>query len=175
MDVDHPSVVVVIDDAETVLRDPRAAALAVRIVADGGPAGVGLVVAAGSVDSADYANCVDLPLGLAATNAFPTHPAHLDLLEALRATPDLTDPVHRPRPPAPRQAPPTDRVHRDAWAREAHDSAAHRTTEPGPLLTPSAPLAGSSPDFRAPERRHSRVRVRTFARRRPGARRGGAG
>lgn len=83
---DHPTVLVAIDDAEAVLRDPQGAALAARIVSQGGPLGVGLVVAAGSVDLADYAGDVDLLLGLAATNASSLSPEHFTFLQGLRTS-----------------------------------------------------------------------------------------
>lgn len=79
-----PAVLVVLDDAEHVLRDPDAAALALRIVEHGGPTGVGLVVASGSVDPTDYAGDTALLTGLATTNQMAMSPEYFEFLQDMR-------------------------------------------------------------------------------------------
>ena len=83
----HPALLVVIDDAEAVLADRHAADLAAQVVARGGPAGVGLVVATSTVDPADFAGRTDLLRGLAATNACPMSLEFFHFLQALQSDP----------------------------------------------------------------------------------------
>jgi hypothetical protein len=83
---ERPAILLAIDDAEAVLCDQHAAALAAQIVTRGGPAGVGLVAVTGSVDPADFAGNTELLLGLQATNALLTDLEYAYFLHAFRAS-----------------------------------------------------------------------------------------
>lgn len=80
---DKPGLLIVIDDAHTVLTDPAAADLAAQIVTAGGPVGVGIVIASPSLDPTDYAHNTELMARLSIDNAVMGNPAHHPFLRRL--------------------------------------------------------------------------------------------
>ena len=81
---DKPGILITIDESQAVFAgDPDATALAQRIAAAGGPAGVALVVTARGVDLAYYGGSRALRTALARTNRYACGPDGLDLLAKL--------------------------------------------------------------------------------------------
>lgn len=79
-----PGLLLLIDDAQLVLRNRRAARLAERIVTEGAGVGVGLVATTTSVDLIEFAGNRALLLGLSAKNSAGFDRWQSDQLRALR-------------------------------------------------------------------------------------------
>jgi hypothetical protein len=81
----YPALLLVIDDAQEVLRDPKAAALAARIAVHGPAVGVGLVVASTSVELADFGGSHTLLSAVSDTNCVVFDHAQFERLQRVRS------------------------------------------------------------------------------------------
>jgi hypothetical protein len=83
---DFPGVLLLLDDAQEVLRDPAAAGLAEKIVLSGPPVGIGMIVSTPSLEPADFGGRRELVLALAQTNCITYSLDHLEQMKKLRAS-----------------------------------------------------------------------------------------
>jgi hypothetical protein len=83
---DDPGLLVALDDAQAVLRNPETAALAEHIATAGPPAGVSLVVSTASIELEDFGGRADLLRALSRTNAMVLDLDWHTRLQALRDT-----------------------------------------------------------------------------------------
>jgi hypothetical protein len=80
----HPGLLIVVDDAHVVLRDPAAADLAAKIALDGPGVSIGLVAVLESVNPNTVAGRLDLMTALGRTNALLFDKRELELWESLQ-------------------------------------------------------------------------------------------
>lgn len=81
---EYPGILLAVDDAHEVLRDPEAASLAAHVAINGPRVGVGIVVSTMSVDVEDFASRRDLLRTLTQRNIMVFNQEQLDEVLRLR-------------------------------------------------------------------------------------------